>query len=156
MNDPTEIPWHAHLTVATIVERDGRYLLVEEIAEVGKPVFNQPSGHVERNETLEQAAIRETYEETGWDVEITGIVGMYLLHAESNDTTYFRVCFAAKPQNHHPEQSLDEGIIAAHWLTKAELQASATPPRSALVMRCIEDYETKPLLPLSRLHHEGI
>ncbi|MFL9813322.1 NUDIX hydrolase [Stutzerimonas sp. VN223-3] len=131
--------WHPHITVATIVENNGRFLLVEEL-KAGQLVLNQPAGHLEPNETLRQAAIRETLEETGWDVELTGVVGIYLYVAPSNGVTYQRICFAANPVRHHPQRELDSGIVAAPWLSRDELLAQPARWRSELVPRCIDDY----------------
>ncbi len=95
--------WQPHITVATIIEDQGRFLLVEELkGEGGRAVLNQPAGHLDPNETLGQAAVRETLEETGWDVELTGVVGLYLYTAPSNGVTYQRVCFTARTLRYHP------------------------------------------------------
>ncbi|SNR95451.1 NUDIX hydrolase [Pseudomonas segetis] len=131
--------WQPHITVATVVEDNGRFLLVEEHAE-GRQVFNQPAGHLEANETIGQAALRETLEETGWEVELTAVTGIYLYTAPSNGVTYQRVCFAAKPIAHHTELALDDGIIGPQWLTRDELAAQPERWRSELVLRCIDDY----------------
>ncbi|MFI8482755.1 NUDIX hydrolase [Pseudomonas sp. NPDC078700] len=131
--------WQPHITVATVVEQDGRFLLVEEHAE-GRQVFNQPAGHLEANETLSQAALRETLEETGWEVELTAVTGIYLYTAPTNGVTYQRVCFAAKAIAHHSELPLDDGIIGPQWLTRDELAAQPERWRSELVLRCIDDY----------------
>jgi 8-oxo-dGTP pyrophosphatase MutT (NUDIX family) len=128
-----------HVTVATIIENHGRFLLVEEIS-AGSTVFNQPAGHLEADESLIQAAVRETLEETGWDVEITALIGIYLYTAASNGVTYQRICFAGKAMRHHPALALDDGIIAAHWLTRDELAAQPERWRSELVMQCLDDY----------------
>lgn len=85
--------WQAHVTVATIVEDQGRFLFVEEM-KGGRAVLNQPAGHLDPNESLQRAAVRETLEETGWDVELTSVVGIYLYTAPSNGVTYQRICFA--------------------------------------------------------------
>lgn len=137
-----------HVTVATIVERDGRFLLVEEQAD-GRVVLNQPAGHLEANETLGEAALRETLEETGWEVELTGVTGIYLYTAPSNGVTYQRVCFAARPLRQHPDSPLDEGIIGPRWLTREELQAQPERWRSELVPRCIDDYLRDGIYPLA-------
>lgn len=128
-----------HVTVATVVEDQGRFLLVEEMAD-NRAVFNQPAGHLEADESLIQAALRETLEETGWDVELTGVVGIYLYTAPSNGVTYQRVCFAGKPVRQRPDHPLDEGIIGPRWLSREELAAQPERWRSELVLRCIDDY----------------
>ncbi|PTU73818.1 NUDIX hydrolase [Pseudomonas mangrovi] len=128
-----------HVTVATIVEDQGRFLLVEELAD-GREVLNQPAGHLEADESLTQAALRETLEETGWEVELTAVTGIYLYTAPSNGITYQRVCFAARPIRHCDELPLDDGIIGPRWLTRAELAEQPQRWRSELVMRCIDDY----------------
>lgn len=141
--------WLAHVTVATIVEDQGRFLLVEEMSADKKQVFNQPAGHLEANETLLEAAVRETLEETGWDVELTAVTGIYLYTAPSNGVTYQRVCFAARPLRHHPERTLDDGILGARWLTRDELAAQPERWRSHLVLRCVDDYLEGERFPLA-------
>ena len=136
--------WHPHITVATIVEDNGCFLFVEELKN-GKLVLNQPAGHLEPNETLREAAIRETLEETGWDVELTGVVGIYLYTAPSNGVTYQRVCFTGKTVRHHPERALDTGIVGAPWLTREQLVSQPDRWRSELVLQCIDDYLKGPL-----------
>ncbi len=137
-----------HVTVATIVEDQGRFLLVEELAD-GKQVLNQPAGHLEANETLCEAAVRETLEETGWDVQLTGVTGIYLYTAPSNGVTYQRVCFAARPLGYRPEHPLDDGILGPRWLTRDELLKRREQWRSELVLRCIDDYCQGEIHPLS-------
>ncbi|MBH9306671.1 NUDIX hydrolase [Pseudomonas aeruginosa] len=131
--------WHPHVTVATIVEDQGRFLLVEDQAD-GRAVLNQPAGHLEPAESLLEAALRETLEETGWEVELSAVTGIYLYTAPSTGVTYQRVCFAARPGRHHPERALDDGIIGPRWLTRDELAAQPQRWRSHLVLRCIDDY----------------
>ncbi len=140
--------WQPHITVATVVEDRGRFLLVEEFAE-GRAVFNQPAGHLEADESLLQAALRETLEETGWDIELTGVIGIYLYTAPSNGVTYQRVCFAARPVRHHPQLALDEGIIGPRWLSREELAVQPQRWRSELVLRCIDDYLAGEVFPLT-------
>lgn len=137
-----------HVTVATVIEDRGRFLLVEEMAD-GRAVFNQPAGHLEADESLMQAALRETLEETGWDVELTGVTGIYLYTAPSNGVTYQRVCFAAKALRQRPAYPLDDGIIGPRWLTRAELAAQPERWRSELVLRCIDDYLYGECFPLT-------
>ncbi|WP_407290912.1 NUDIX hydrolase [Stutzerimonas zhaodongensis] len=139
--------WHPHITVATIVEADGRFLMVEE-AKGGRLVLNQPAGHLEPDETLRDAAIRETREETGWEVKLEGVVGVYLYTAPSNGVTYQRVCFAASPLRRDPQPTLDTGIVAAHWMTREELVEQPERWRSELILRCIDDYLAGPIYDL--------
>jgi len=141
---------HHHLTVATIVQKDHKFLMVDEMAE-GSRVINQPAGHVELNETVERAAVRETLEETGWHVELTGIVGAYLYKAKSNGVSYFRVCFVASAQQHAPESPLDQGIVRPVWMTLEELQ-DAKNLRSPLVLKCVQDFLAREHMDLSYLH----
>ncbi|WP_109513697.1 NUDIX hydrolase [Pseudomonas ovata] len=133
--------WQAHVTVATVIEDQGRFLFVEELQQ-GQPVLNQPAGHLDPNESLQRAAVRETLEETGWDVELTGVVGIYLYTAPSNGVTYQRICFAARALRHHPDYRLDEGIIGPVWLSREQLLEQQPRWRSELVLRCVDDYLT--------------
>jgi len=143
--------WHAHVTVATVVEDDGRFLLVEELKQARK-VLNQPAGHLEASESLQQAALRETLEETGWEVELTAFIGVYLYTAPSNGVTYQRVCFAARALRQHPELPLDEGILGPRWLTRAELQVERERWRSELIGQCVDDYLAGERYPLRVIH----
>ncbi|MGN7831419.1 NUDIX hydrolase [Pseudoxanthomonas sp. 22568] len=144
--------WQPDVTVATIVVRDGRLLMVEERAQ-GRLVFNQPAGHLEPDETLLDAALRETREETGWDVHLTAFVGAYQWKATETDRHYLRFAFAAEPVRHDPERALDEGIVQTHWLTPAELQQAQARHRSPLVWQAVEDYLGGRRYPLDMLHH---
>lgn len=128
-----------HITVATVIEKDGRFLFVKEHAEE-RVVLNQPAGHLEMDESLIQAAIRETLEETGWDIEITQLIGIYLYTAPSNNVTYQRVCFAGRALAQRENYQLDEGIIAPTWLSRDELIEQRSLWRSPMVLRCIDDY----------------
>lgn len=136
-----------HVTVATIVENQGQFLMVEEIKD-NRHVLNQPAGHLEANETLLAAALRETLEETAWHVELTGVVGIYLFTGD-NGIDYQRVCFAAKPIEHIPDRPLDEGIIQALWLTQQQLYAASAKWRNPMIMSCINDYLAGHIYPLS-------
>jgi len=141
---------HAELTVAAIVRVDDRYLVVEEFAH-GERVINQPAGHVESGETILDAVVRETREETAWGFTPTGLVGMYYWPHDDGRTT-LRFAFCGEVFGHAGDQSLDEGIIAAHWLTRDEL-ARRDDLRSPLVLRAIEDFSTCEPLPLDRVQH---
>jgi ADP-ribose pyrophosphatase YjhB (NUDIX family) len=140
--------WYAHVTVATVIEDGGRFLLVEEEAD-GQLVFNQPAGHLEKGEALIDAAVRETLEETGWTVEIQGLVGVGLYTAPSNSITYFRTCFFGKAISHDPQRKLDAGIVRAAWLTYDEIKALSARMRSPLVTKVIEQYRDGHRYPLS-------
>ena len=131
--------WQPHITVATVIEDDGRFLFVEEF-KAGRLVLNQPAGHLEANESLREAALRETLEETGWDVELTALLGIYLYTALSNGVTYQRVCFSARPVRHDAERELDSDISGITWLTRDELATQPERLRSELVLRCVDDY----------------
>ena len=130
--------WQPDVTVATVVVRDGRLLCVEERAN-GQLVINQPAGHLEPDESLIEAAVRETREETGWNVRVTHIVGAYQWKAKTG-RHYLRFAFAAEPLDEIPGATLDEGIVRALWLAPDELQALAARHRSPLVWRCVADY----------------
>lgn len=143
--------WQPDVTVATVVVRDGRLLCVEEHANGRGLVLNQPAGHLEPDEGLAEAALRETLEETGWDVRLTAFVGAYQWKAPETDRHYLRFAFLAEPLRHHPERALDEGIARAVWLSPAELQAEASRHRSPLVWRVVADALAGRRQPLSVL-----
>ena len=142
--------WKPNATVATVIEQNGKYLLVEEIAE-NQLVYNQPAGHLEENETYAEAAVREVLEETGWDVQLDAVQGLYTYFAEINQTTYHRMCFTGTALQHHPEYKLDEGIQRAVWLSLDELKASGKA-RSPLVIKCIEDHIAGKRFPLDFIY----
>ncbi|MBK6332930.1 MAG: NUDIX hydrolase [Thermomonas sp.] len=131
--------WQPDVTVATVVVRDGRLLCVEERSN-GQLVINQPAGHLEPDESLVDAAVRETREETGWNVRITHLVGAYQWKAPETRRHYLRFAFAAEAVDQIPGHALDEGIVRALWLTPGELQDLAPRHRSPLVWRTVADY----------------
>ena len=139
--------WQPDVTVATVVARDGQLLMVEERVS-GHLVLNQPAGHLEPDESLAEAALRETREETGWDVRLTAFVGAYQWTA-ADDTPFLRFTFAAEPLRHHPGQALDEGIVQALWLTPTALQADMARLRSPLVWQAVSDWLAGQRYPLS-------
>lgn len=157
MTDPDPRFWQPNVTVATVVVDGGRLLCVEEHAD-GALVLNQPAGHLEPDESLEDAARRETLEETGWDVRLTALVGLYqwrapLRNADTLQRHFLRIAFAAEPVSHDPARSLDDGIIRAVWLTPAELDGARARHRSPLVWRTALDYLQGARHPLSLLRH---
>jgi len=135
--------WTPHGTVATIIEKDGKFLFVKEISN-GKEVYNQPAGHIEDNETVVEAAIRETLEETGYTVSIESFIGIYIYKAPSNGVTYHRYCFKADIVDYDPNAILDDGIIEACWLSLDEIKAQPEMMRSPIVEKCVEDYLNRP------------
>lgn len=141
-----------HVTVATVVERDGRFLLVYEKADEGE-VYNQPAGHLEENESLVDAAIRETLEETGWHVEPTGLLGVSVYQAPANGETYVRVSFAAKAIEPKPDARLDAPIIRTEWISSKDLRAGTLPLRSPLVLKDVERYLSGTWYELDLLTH---
>lgn len=138
--------WTPHATVATVIEKDGQFLMVEEISG-GQRVINQPAGHIEQGETILEAARRETLEETGWSAEPTHLIGLYTYTAPSNGVTYHRYCFAAKAIKAEENAILDDGIIGPRWMTIEELRNSPNL-RSQMVLTCIEDYLAGKRFPL--------
>ena len=126
-------------TVATIVERNGAFLVVEEETRAGVRI-NQPAGHLEAGESLVAAAIRETLEETGYHVTPTALVGIYRWQAPVTGATFIRFAFAADVDLHDSQRPLDEGILRAFWLSYDDLTASRDRHRSPLVLRCVDDF----------------
>ena len=145
--------WTAHVTVATVVEKDGKFLFVEEHTEgVMHTVFNQPAGHVECGESITQAAIRETMEETGYAVDIDALLGIYTYTPPMfPDRTYFRFCFLAHVLEYFPEAELDKGIVGPKWMSLDELQESARA-RSPLVIKAVQDALSGQKYPLSLVY----
>jgi 8-oxo-dGTP pyrophosphatase MutT (NUDIX family) len=141
--------WPLHVTVASVIERDGRFLLVQESVG-GQSVINQPAGHLEPDESLIQAAVRETLEETAWHIEPSALVGIYRWkHPQGK--TYLRFCFTGSLLRHEPGRALDHGIEQVVWLGQDDLRASAASLRSPLVLQCIDDYLAGIRMPLSAI-----
>lgn len=142
------------VTVASIVERDGRFLLVEEETRAGLKL-NQPAGHLEPRETLVAAAAREALEETGWRVRPTALIGIYRWETSDTATTYVRFAFAAEPREHEASRPLDIGIARALWLTYDEIVARRADHRSPLVLRCLDDYRAEMRWPLDLIRESA-
>lgn len=141
--------WPLHVTVAAVVERENQFLFVKESI-AGQSVLNQPAGHLEQNESLIQAVVRETLEETAWHFKPTSLVGIYRWVHPSGDT-FLRFCFTGELDKHEPERPLDTGIEGVVWLDKQALAGHAPALRSPLVLRCVEDYLAGTRLELSVL-----
>ncbi len=136
-----------HITVAAIIEQDDHFLMVEETS-CGKLVFSQPAGHVEPNETLTDAVVREVREETGWGFSPEFLVGIYSwIHPVRNDR-YIRFTYSGDCLDHRPEQPLDVGIERALWMTMAEVERHSDRLRAPVVAHCLNDYRNNKRYPL--------
>ena len=122
--------WKPHVTVAAIAERDGKFLIVEEEVD-GQLVYNQPAGHLEDGETLAAAALREVLEETGWQVKLTGVLGLALYRAPGNGVTYCRTTFLGCPLQRLESRPPDPEIHAVHWLEYEAILANSASFRNA-------------------------
>lgn len=146
--------WKPSVTVAAVIERDGRFLLVEEETSDGIR-FNQPAGHLDPGESLMEAVSRETLEETAHEFTPTALVGMYMSRYLSNRTgeevTYLRFAFAGEVGGVH-DRPLDVGILRAVWMTHDELLDCREKHRSPLVLQCVDDYLLGRRSPLSVIY----
>lgn len=140
------------VTVAAVVAQDGRFLIVEEEAG-GRVVFNQPAGHLEPGESLPNAVVRETLEETGFRFQPQAVVGVYLWHSDEADRSFLRVTFTGPVREPEALARLDDGIIAVHWLTRNQLLEREAQLRSPMVIRCIDDFHAGLRYPLDCLSH---
>ena len=146
--------WKPNVTVAAVVMRDGKFLLVEEETEAGL-AFNQPAGHLEEGESLLAAVVRETLEETAYHFKPTHLVGIYTWQHPTKKLTYLRFAFGGELRGYEADRPLDEGIIAARWLTLDEVKATQARHRSPLILRGIEDMLAGQTCPLDLLVHYG-
>ena len=144
--------WKPHVTVAAVVQRDGKFLLVEEETEAGL-AFNQPAGHLEEGESLIDAVAREALEETAYHFKPTHLIGIYSWKHPHKNITYLRFAFGGELRGFEAGRPLDEGIIRARWLTLDEVRAIQPRHRSPLVLRCIEDMVAGKCYPLDLLVH---
>jgi len=142
--------WRPSVTVAAVVERDGRFLLVEEEAN-GRRVLNQPAGHLDPGESLAQAVVREALEETAHRVVPTALLGVYRWTYEPEDVTFLRFAFICRVEGVEAGRALDTEILAAVWLSPAELAARRAEHRSPLVQQCVDDYRAGRSFPLAVL-----
>ena len=142
--------WRPNVTVAAVVERDGRFLLVEEHTERGL-LFNQPAGHLEEGESIVAAVARETLEETAWEFSPEHLIGVYRWRPSGGEVTYLRFALSGHLGTHHTDRALDSGIVRAVWLSPDEIRAGRERHRSPLVVRCMEDYLSGIRAPLDLL-----
>jgi 8-oxo-dGTP pyrophosphatase MutT (NUDIX family) len=144
--------WKPNVTVAAVVMRDGKFLLVEEETDAGL-AFNQPAGHLEEGESLLDAVVRETLEETAYHFKPTHLVGIYNWKHPTKDVTYLRFAFGGELRGYEAGRQLDDGIVAARWLTLDEVKETQGRHRSPLILRCIEDLSAGKSYPLDLLVH---
>ena len=147
------IIWKPSVTVAAIIEQDGKFLLVEEETSDGVR-FNQPAGHLDPDESLQTAVSREVLEETAYDFTPDSLVGVYMSRYVSSrnneNVTYLRFTFAGTLGTLH-DQPLDDGIIRTVWMSYEELLACKDTHRSPLVLQCVDDYLAGKRSPLALL-----
>ncbi len=137
-----ETRWKPSVTVAAVIEHEGRYLMVEEQTAAGL-CLNTPAGHLEPGESPQQGAVREAMEETGRHFTPTALLGVYLAaaaDAEGTASTWLRVAFCGHASAPEPQRALDAGIVRTLWMTPAEIEASRARHRSPLVWRCVQDH----------------
>ena len=139
--------WPPHITVASIVQKDGKFLMVEEMSN-GKLVYNQPAGHLEPEETLQEAAVRETLEETGWLIEPTHVLGVSKYICSNHGTVFYRTSFIATAISHDSNIELDKGIVQAVWLSYEEIKDNFQKLRSPLELKNVEQYLSGEKYPL--------
>ncbi|MBI3093954.1 MAG: NUDIX hydrolase [Rhodocyclales bacterium] len=144
--------WKPNVTVAALIERDGRFLLVEEETEDGLR-FNQPAGHLDEGESLLAACAREALEETAWGFTPTSLVGIYQWPRPQGDVTYLRFAFCGDLGQFQDGRALDDGILRAVWMTPEEIRATTDRHRSPLVSQCVSDYLAGRRFPLDLLRH---
>lgn len=147
-----ERSWKPHVTVAAVVERDGRFLLVEEHTADGVRL-NQPAGHLEFGESLSQASVREAFEETACPFEPACLVGIYQWQRPRSEVTYLRFAFGGSVGEVVRGARLDDGIVRTLWLTADELRACRARHRSPLVLQCVDDWLAGARHPLDLLRH---
>ncbi len=149
--------WKPHVTVAALIEREGRFLIVEGEVDAGQQGvairYNQPAGHLDEGESLIEACARETLEETAWEFAPRHLVGIYQWRQAAGEATYLRFAFTGILGRHDPDRALDTGILRALWLTPAELETSRERHRSPLVMQCVADYLAGRRLPLDLIRN---
>ena len=142
--------WRPHVTVACVIADGDRYLMVEEAVK-GRLAYNQPAGHLDDGESLLDAAVRETLEETGWTVALEHLIGIHQWRSTEHGDAVIRFSFAARALRHDAARPLDTGIQRALWLTRSEIAAIGDRLRSPLVLMSIDAWLAGQRLPLSTL-----
>jgi 8-oxo-dGTP pyrophosphatase MutT (NUDIX family) len=142
--------WKPHATVAAIIERENKFLMVEELIR-GERLYNQPAGHLDPDESLIDAVIRETQEESAWQFIPEAVTGIYLWKHPGNGETFLRVAVCGSCINHDEQQPLDDGILKAVWKSREELVQDPHKLRSPMVINCIDDYLAGKRYPLDML-----
>jgi 8-oxo-dGTP pyrophosphatase MutT (NUDIX family) len=153
---PADTRWKPSVTVAAVIEQDGRFLLVEEHTADGLRL-NNPAGHLEAGESLAQAVEREALEETARCFSPSHLIGVYLARVRrgDEDITYLRFAFAGSVGEPEPGRALDAGIVRTLWLTPAEIEASRERHRSPLLWRCVQDHLAGRRYPVDLLNTDG-
>ena len=151
---PIERIWRPSVTVAAVLERDGRFLMIEEESQ-GARVLNQPAGHWEPGETLVEACSRETMEESAYEFRPTAVIAIYRWRFQrgDEDNTFLRFTFAGEVGAHYPERLLDREIVGTIWMTADEIRAARSRHRSPLVMRSIDDHRAGKRHDLALIQH---
>jgi 8-oxo-dGTP pyrophosphatase MutT (NUDIX family) len=144
--------WRPSVTVAAVIERDGRFLFVRERVD-GRLVLNQPAGHLDPSESLVEACRREVLEETAHRFEPSGLVGIYRWHYAPKDVTFLRFCFRGQLKGIEA-RSLDHEIVRVEWLSPEELKQQRAEHRSPLVEKCVADFLAGRNFPLELLSGE--
>lgn len=153
----TPVRWKPNVTVAAVIEQDGRFLLVEEHTADGLRL-NTPAGHLDPGESPAEGCARETLEETAHAFEPTALVGIYMARSKHSgrtkdpDLTYMRFAFAGTLGAREPGRALDEGIVRTLWMSTDEIRASVARHRSPLLLQCVEDYLAGRRFPLDLVH----
>jgi 8-oxo-dGTP pyrophosphatase MutT (NUDIX family) len=149
--------WRPSVTVAAVIEREGRFLLVEEETSHGLRL-NNPAGHLDPGESPAEGCAREALEETTWHFKPTALLGIYMSRfikkATGEDITYLRFAFIGELGEQDTTRQLDTGIVRTLWMTADEIRANSERLRSPLVLRCIDDYQAGVRMPLSMLYSD--
>jgi 8-oxo-dGTP pyrophosphatase MutT (NUDIX family) len=149
--------WRPSVTVAAVIERDGRFLMIEEETSEGLRI-NNPAGHLDPGETPAEGCAREALEETAWHFRATHLLGVYISRFQRSttgeDITYLRFAFTGELGQEEKGRALDHGIVRTLWMTPEELRATADRHRSPLVLKCLEDYLAGVRYPLSAVYSD--